>query len=252
MVPNNEALAKSIFKCAGHANLDRETGSKNLKGLPMLNSGKRLLMAMTLVILGLGTTNVRAEDPVVATVGELKITELELNLAQAELAKEFAQVPQEKRRAAILAALIDIKLLANKAESTGLQEDERFKAQLAFVKARTLHNLYFQKNVAENISDEEVKARFEKEIAGLVPEKEIKARHILLTSEEDAKAVIAALDGGKDFIELAKEKSTGPTGPNGGDLGYFAKGQMVPEFEAAAFALELGKYTGEPVKTQFG
>jgi len=74
----------------------------------------------------------------------------------------------------------------------------------------------------------------------------------LLKTEEEALAVISELDGGKDFAELAKEKSTGPTGPNGGDLDFFGKGQMVPEFEEAAFALEMGEYTKAPVKTQFG
>ncbi|CAG0910981.1 unnamed protein product [Cyprideis torosa] len=115
-----------------------------------------------------------------------------------------------------------------------------------------MHNLYFQKNIVEKISDEEVKARYDKEVAAMTPEKQVRARHILVKSEEEAKAIIEELDGGADFIELAKEKSTGPSGPNGGDLDYFGKGQMVPEFEAAAFALENGQYTKEPIKTQFG
>jgi len=148
--------------------------------------------------------------------------------------------------------LIDIKLLAQKATAAGLDQEETFKAQMAFVASRALHNLYFQQNVVEKVSEEEVRARFDKEIAAMTPEQQIRARHILLKSEEDAMAVIAELDGGGDFVELAKEKSTGPTGPNGGDLDYFSKGQMVPEFDAAAFALETGQYTKKPVKTQFG
>ncbi|NJO38685.1 MAG: hypothetical protein HC871_15110, partial [Rhizobiales bacterium] len=81
---------------------------------------------------------------------------------------------------------------------------------------------------------------------------EVRARHILLASEDDAKAVIAELEGGADFSELAKEKSTGPSGPQGGDLGYFKKGQMVPEFGDAAFAMDVGSTSAAPVKTQFG
>ena len=123
---------------------------------------------------------------------------------------------------------------------------------MRFIRDRTLHNLYFQDTVVAKISDEEVRARYDAEIAAMEPETEIKARHILVNSEEEAKAVIAELEQGKDFAELAKEKSTGPSSSNGGDLGYFGKGQMVPEFEAAAFALEDGKFTTEPVKTQFG
>ncbi len=173
-----------------------------------------------------------------ARIGDLEITEQELTIAEADLKEQFAQVPEEKRRAAILSALIDIKLLATKADAAGLKDNELYKSQMAFVQSRALHNLYFQKNVVETITDEEVKERFEKEVAALTPQQEIKARHILVKTEEDAKAVISELDAGKDFVELAKEKSTGPSGPQGGDLGFFAKGQMVPAFEEAAFALE--------------
>jgi peptidyl-prolyl cis-trans isomerase C len=97
-----------------------------------------------------------------------------------------------------------------------------------------------------------VRARYDKEVAATAPENEVRARHILLETEEEAKAVIAELDGGADFEALAKEKSTGPTGPNGGDLGYFTRGRMVPEFEEAAYALDVGGYTKQPVQTQFG
>ena len=89
-------------------------------------------------------------------------------------------------------------------------------------------------------------------IAELGAQEETSARHILVKEEEEAKAIIAALAEGGDFVALAKEKSTGPTGPNGGDLGYFQKEQMVKPFADAAFALEPGAFTKEPVKTQFG
>ena len=193
-----------------------------------------------------------AQSKVIAKVGDAEITEQELTFATADLGEQFAKIPEDKRRGAILSALIDIKLLAEKAREAGTDQEQLFQSQMAFVKSRALHNLYFQKNIVEQISDEEVKARFDKEIAAMTPAKQIRARHILLKGEDEARAVIAELDGGADFVELAKEKSTGPSGPNGGDLDYFGKGQMVPEFEAAAFALENGQYTKEPVKTQFG
>jgi peptidyl-prolyl cis-trans isomerase C len=112
--------------------------------------------------------------------------------------------------------------------------------------------MYCSDQVVESISASDVKARYDKEVAATPPEEEISARHILVEAEEEAKALITELDAGKDFAELAKEKSTGPSAGNGGDLGYFTKGRMVPEFEAAAFALEKGQYGKEPVKTQFG
>jgi peptidyl-prolyl cis-trans isomerase C len=97
-----------------------------------------------------------------------------------------------------------------------------------------------------------VAARYETFLEENPPKQEIKARHILLENEEDAKAVIEALDGGADFAELAKERSTGPSGANGGDLGFFTADMMVADFSDAAFALEPGSYSAEPVQTQFG
>jgi peptidyl-prolyl cis-trans isomerase C len=104
----------------------------------------------------------------------------------------------------------------------------------------------------DTITDADVKARYDKEVAATPPEEEVKARHILVKTEEEAKKIIADLDAGKDFLELAKLSSDGPSAEQGGDLGYFTKGRMVPEFEAAAFELKPGEYTKTPVKTQFG
>jgi peptidyl-prolyl cis-trans isomerase C len=131
-------------------------------------------------------------------------------------------------------------------------ETEEFKRLMAFQRDRALHNAIFKANVVDPVSDADIKARYEQEVAATPPEEEISARHILVETEEEAKALIAELDAGKDFAELAKEKSTGPSAAQGGDLGYFTKGRMVPEFEAAAFALNKGEYGKEPVKTQFG
>ena len=94
--------------------------------------------------------------------------------------------------------------------------------------------------------------RYDTEIAALPKQEEVNARHILVKTEEEAKAVIADLDAGKDFAELAKTKSEDSNKDDGGDLGWFSKGRMVPEFEEAAFALEKGAYTKTPVQSQFG
>ena len=120
------------------------------------------------------------------------------------------------------------------------------------MKTRALRNEFFRVNVDEKITEAELKAFYDKEVGSKPAEKEVKARHILLKEEKEALDVIKELDGGADFAELAKKKSTGPSGPRGGDLGFFGKGQMVPAFEAAAFALDKGAYTKTPVKTQFG
>ena len=191
-------------------------------------------------------------DKIIAKVGDVTITQRELGFAESDLQKQFAQLPEGLRRAAILNALIDIRVMAKAAETSGIADDVNFKSRVAFLRDRALHNAYFQKNAVETITDADIKARYDKEIASTKPETEVDARHILVKTEDEAKAIIKELDDGKDFAELAKAKSTGPSGKNGGTLGFFRKGQMVPEFEKAAFALKKGEYTKDAVKTQFG
>ncbi len=161
-------------------------------------------------------------------------------------------MPEEQKRAAALSAVIDVKLLSKTAEKEGLQDDAAFKQRLAYLTERELHNAFFKKHVVDAITKEEVKARYDKEIAAVPVQEEIKARHILVKTEEEAKEIIKELDAGKSFVELAKAKSSDPNKDDGGDLGYFTKGRMVPEFDAVAFTLEKGAYTKTPVKTQFG
>ncbi|WP_421579824.1 peptidylprolyl isomerase [Shinella sp. M31] len=214
------------------------------------------LAAVAVIAIAAATAGARAEDaaadPVVAKVGATEIHESELKLAIAGLDPQLANLPDEQKRVAALSSIIDVKLLAADADKEGLKDSADFKQRLAFLTDRELHNAYFKKHVVDAVTPDEVKARYEKEIAAITPEDEIRARHILVKTEEEAKAIIKDLDAGKDFIEIAKEKSTDPNKSEGGDLGYFGKGRMVPEFEAAAFALEKGAYSKEPVKTQFG
>lgn len=191
-------------------------------------------------------------DPVVATVAGDEILASELALAEGDLDPQFDSLPPEQRRVAALAAVIDIKTLARKAEAAKLDETEDFKRLMAFQRDRALHNALFKANVVDAVTEEDVKARYDQEVAATEPQEELSARHILVETEEEARAIIAQLDDGADFAELAKEKSTGPSATQGGDLGYFTKGRMVPEFEAAAFKLEKGEYAKEPVKTDFG
>lgn len=204
------------------------------------------------VCFSLGVHAQETEDKVIATIGGKPVYQSELTFAEGDLDPQFARLPEDQRRAAALSALLDIKLIAQQAESAGLGQDEVFQRRLDFLRDRALHNEFFRTKVVDDLTDEAVKERYDQEIAATPPETEVKARHILVDSEEQARSVIAELDGGADFIELAKEKSTGPSGPQGGDLGYFTRGRMVPEFEEAAFAIEPGSYTKEPVKTQFG
>jgi len=213
----------------------------------------RLLIPFaTAALLSFGTAAFAQESKPVAKVGDVVITATELDQALVDMQSQFANFPEAQRRARALDSLIDIKVLAARAEKEGLQNDPALKLRLQLLRNRALHNDYFQKKVQPGITDDAIKARYEQEIEKTEPEKEVNARHILVKTEDEAKALIKELEDGADFVELAKSKSTGPSGPNGGDLGYFGKGRMVPEFEQAAFKLEKGAYTQEPVKTQFG
>ncbi|MEO9336644.1 peptidylprolyl isomerase [Mesorhizobium sp. SB112] len=194
-------------------------------------------------------------DPkaVIATVNGQDITEGDLTLAEGDLDQQFARLPAEQRRAAALSAIIEIKLLASEAQTKGLDKDEEFQKRMQFLQDRALHSVVVEKEVAESITDDEIRARYDTEIAKTPAQNEVHARHILVKTKEEADAIIKDLDGGANFEEIAKEKSSDPgSGANGGDLGYFGAGQMVPEFEKAAFALEVGSYTKEPVQSQFG
>ena len=196
-----------------------------------------------------------APDPekVLATIDGKPITEADLALAQASVDQQYAQLPPEQRRAAAFMAIMEIRLLADKAVAQGLDKDPDFQRRMAFLESRALHSELIDKDVGAKITDQEVRARYDKQLADTPPVNEVKARHILVKSKEEADAIVKELDGGAGFEKLANEHTTDPSGKTtGGDLGYFAPGQMVPEFEKAAFALNVGQYTKEPVQSQFG
>ncbi|RFC67954.1 MULTISPECIES: peptidylprolyl isomerase [Mesorhizobium] len=194
-----------------------------------------------------------APDTVLAKVNGQSITEADLDLAIEDLDQQFARLPEEQKRAAALSAVIEIKLMAAEAAAKGIDKDADMQRRLAFLQQRALHAAVIDKEVQAKITDDEIRARYDKEIAAQPAENEVHARHILVKTKEEAEAIIKDLDAGKKFEDIAKEKSTDPgSGANGGDLGYFSAGQMVPEFEKAAFALAPGTYTKTPVQTQFG
>ncbi len=188
---------------------------------------------------------------IVATVDGVSITEAELIFAAEDLAQDLSSVPPAEQRAFLISVLIDMKLMANEARKLELDKAEIFVRRKSYLEERALRRAYFTTFVEAEVTEEATRAAYEELIAAEAPREEVRARHILLGSLEDAEAVIAELEAGRPFEDVAREKSTGPSGPNGGDLGYFGRGQMVPEFENAVFALETGQ-TSEPVQTQFG
>lgn len=147
--------------------------------------------------------------------------------------------------------LLDIYALTETPRAQELAETVEVKSQLELQRrgllAQAVASDFLEQNAA---TEEEMRALYDEQV-GIAPE-EFKARHILVETEEEGIALIAELDGGADFVELAKEKSTGPSGPSGGDLGWFTPERMVPEFSNAVAALEDGAYSSSPVQSQFG
>jgi peptidyl-prolyl cis-trans isomerase C len=193
-----------------------------------------------------------AKDPVIAKIDGVEVTQSDLKLAMDNLDPQLAQLPEDQKKLAALSTVIDAKVIAEKARAEKIEDTKEFKDRLEFIVDRELHNAYFKKHVVDTITDADIKARYDAEIAKLPPVEEVRARHILVKTEDEAKTVIKELGEGKDFAELAKAKSTDPNKSDGGDLGYFKKGMMVPEFEKAAFEMKKGDVSTVPIKTQFG
>ena len=192
------------------------------------------------------------DDSVVATVNGKEITAGEFDFIADQLGQQTQKMTPEQKKETLTTMLVNMELVSQAAIKQGLDKTESFKKQAEFLKKRALQTEFFRKNVDEAITDADLQAVYDEQIGALPVRQQVKARHILVKTEDEAKDIIKELDGGADFAELAKEKSTGPSGAQGGDLGYFGQGQMVPAFEAAAFALDKGKYTEEPVKSDFG
>lgn len=188
---------------------------------------------------------------VLATVNGQPITEntVEVHLQQRNLRRPGDAGNQDRNLA--LQEVINLELMTQAAERSGIADRPDVSAQLRHTRRALLSSIAVQEYMSQNPASEEKTHALYDERFG-TPSQEYKARHILLKTEEDARKMIAELDGGADFAELAKEHSTGPTGPRGGDLGWFSSSQMVAPFSEAVAQLENGSYTKEPVKTQFG
>ncbi len=160
--------------------------------------------------------------------------------------------PTPDQRTAFMTELRDIYVLSTQDLASELAQDPKLAAQIELQRQRALAQAVAA-NYLENVtvSEEEILAEYQEQVK-LAPPLQFKARHILVTTQGEAIDLITQLDGGAIFEELAKEKSTGPTAPNGGDLDWFSPNQMVAPFATAVAALENGAYTSTPVQTRFG
>jgi len=193
-----------------------------------------------------------APETVVATVGGEPITEADLSFAAEDLTQELGQMPVDQRKAFLLRVLIDMKVMAKAGKDAGMADTPLFQQRLNYLEERALRRAFFAETIANAVTEEAVRADYDKFVADFVPADEIRASHILVATEEEAKTVEADLAAGGDFATIAKEKSIDPGAANGGDLGFFGKGMMVAPFEAAAFALTDVGQVSAPVQSQFG
>ena len=187
----------------------------------------------------------------VATVDGIAITYNDVSLVEDELMAVYGQLPEEQRFQTLVGYMVNRILASEAAKKAGLENDADVAKIKAFMERKALQDVYIAKMLMERVREEDVTAYYGKEIVNGPVEEEVRARHILLDNREAADAVVADLENGADFAALAKERSKGPSGPSGGDLGYFSKQSMVPAFSDAAFKLAAGE-TSPPVQTQFG
>jgi peptidyl-prolyl cis-trans isomerase C len=154
---------------------------------------------------------------------------------------------------ALLDRIIDSKLVVQEGKKSKVTEDPAFKKRMAFVEDQVLQDFWIQREIARQVTADKLQKRYEERLKQMPTEEEVHARHILVSTEDEAKALIAEIKKGAAFDKLAKEKSTDKaSGAEGGDLGWFKKSDMVKEFADAAFNLKKGELTEAPVKTQFG
>ncbi len=198
-----------------------------------------------------GSSYAQDSDPVVARVNGVDIRQSDIAFAGEEIGGNIPNMPPEQKRAYLINYLVDVAVMSQAAEQQKLADRPEVKHRLAFDRNRLLMESMLQDAGRAALSDAAEHAVYDEAIKQAKSEEEVHARHILVPTEDEAKAILAQLKGGADFATLAKEKSKDPGAADGGDLGYFTKEQMVPEFAAVAFKLDKGQLS-DPVKTQFG
>ncbi len=189
---------------------------------------------------------------VVARVDGVDITEGDLALAGADAALQVPGVADAQKRDLLIGYLVDLKIGARAAEAAKVGEGADFARKLAYARDKALLDEYLDRESKKAVTPEAARKLYDETVKALAPEEEVRARHILVETEDEAKAAHARVKGGEDFAKVAGELSKDPGSKGeGGDLGFFAKDRMVEAFAEAAFKLAPGEVS-DPVKTQFG
>jgi peptidyl-prolyl cis-trans isomerase C len=201
-------------------------------------------------LIGLVPLPAAADDIVVARVNGVDIKQSDLDFAASEVGPRLASMAVADRRKVLLQYVIENELMAGAGQTDNLDKAANFPDREKYHQRRALRDAFFDAKINGAVTDAEAKKIYDEKIGELKPEQEVHARHILVTTEAEAKEVAERLKKGEDFAAIAKEKSK-DTNAEGGDLGFFTRGQMLKPFEDAAFALDVGQIS-EPVQTQFG
>jgi len=190
-------------------------------------------------------------DPVIARVNGVDIKESDLALAEEDVGGDMQAASPEAKREQLISYLADVIMVTQAAEKKKLGDNPDFKRRLAFLRNKLLMGFELQEETKAALTDDALRQTYNDAVKSMGGQEEVHARHILVESEDEAKTILGELKGGADFAALAKEKSKDPGAAAGGDLGYFTKDQMVPEFAEVAFKMYPGQLSN-PVKTQFG
>jgi peptidyl-prolyl cis-trans isomerase C len=212
----------------------------------------RLSALVGVIILAAAPALGQGDDPVVARVNGKELKRSEVEAMHKQLPAQMQQMPLETIYPMLVDQMVSQMLITEAAKKEKLDEDPALKSKVARYQERLVQEAWLTREVEKSAGEDQLKARYEQYVKENPAKEEVNARHILVDKEEDAKAIIKELDKGADFATLAKQRSKDPAAATGGDLGFFSRGEMVPEFADAAFNLKKGEYTKEPVKTQFG
>jgi peptidyl-prolyl cis-trans isomerase C len=193
-----------------------------------------------------------AEEVVVARVDGREYHPEDISRFMDTLPPQVRQVPLNLIYPSLIRQFVNLQLATEQAYKEGMDSDPEVQEKLKFEQDRIVRDVFLDRFINNAVTEQKLDEAYNEFLLQNPAETEVRARHILVDSEEKARELIAKLDGGADFEELAKSESTGPSSSNGGDLGYFTKDRMVKPFSDAAFAMEIGAYTKDPVQTEFG
>jgi peptidyl-prolyl cis-trans isomerase C len=189
---------------------------------------------------------------VVARVDGTELHLSDVEAAQQSLPPQVQKMPLAQIYPMLLDRLVDGMLITEAGRKAHLEQDPEVQLRLKRYEDRLIQEAYLNRAIKDAETEDQLKARYQTFVKEKAAREEVHARHILVKTEAEANSIVAELDKGADFAELAKKHSTDPGASSGGDLGYFGHDDMVKEFADAAFALPPGQYTKTPVKTEFG